>query len=195
MQAGDDPLAQVRVELLLELADQLVGRADQQPVEAALLVRAEGDLGDVHEVVVLLLDPALVARLRPAALVVLAVDVVLYAVGLLEAAAVADEEAGVAAVGEQHAPALLVRLGDQRLEVGRAVEHDGGLDRAGDPHHLEQVRGLAGVHRDRARPVLREVARHQRLAHALDVLLSAAFVVVEPVGLLDAMGGLRQHPR
>ena len=180
------------MQLVLELADQLVGRADQQPVEAALLVGGERDVGDVDEVVVLLLlDAALVARLRPAALVVLAVHVVLDAVGLLEAAAVADEEARVAAVGEQHAPALGVGVGDQRLDVRRALEHDGGVDRAAEPDDLEQVGGPAGVHGDGARAVLRDVAGLQRLAHALDVRLQRlALVVVEPFGLLDAVRGL-----
>ena len=64
---------------------ELLRRADQQAVEAAALVEGERDLGGVREVVLdLLLDAALVVGLRPAALVVPAVDVVLDAVGLLE---------------------------------------------------------------------------------------------------------------
>ncbi len=197
MQAAGDPLLQVRMKLRLELVDELVGRADQQPVEPAPLVGGERDVGDMDEVVVLLLlDPALVARLGPAALVVLAVDVVLDAVGLLEPAPVADEEARVAAVGEQHAPALGVRVGHQRLDVRGAVEHHRGLDGAAEPDDLEQVGGRAGVHGDGARPVLRDVSGLERLAHALDVALERlALVVVEPFGLFGTVRGLGEDRR
>src|SRR4051794_31108147 len=78
LDAAGQPLAQVGVQASLEVADQLVGAADQQPVEPLALVQPEGDLGRMDEVVVLLLVHApLVARLRPAALLVLAVDVIL----------------------------------------------------------------------------------------------------------------------
>src|SRR5215210_6415087 len=73
--AADEPLLQVRVQLGLEVPDRLLGPADQQPVEAAQLEEVKGRVGRMAEMVLdLLVDAALVARLRPAALVVLAVD-------------------------------------------------------------------------------------------------------------------------
>jgi O-succinylbenzoate synthase len=50
--AGDPPreaLLQIGVQLGLEVADELVGRADQQPVEAAALGERERDLGGVRD--------------------------------------------------------------------------------------------------------------------------------------------------
>ena len=77
--------AQVRVQPLLDLGHELLRRADDKVVERAPLEAREQRGERVREVVeLLLLDPALVARLRPAALVVLAVDVVLDPVDLLE---------------------------------------------------------------------------------------------------------------
>ena len=152
--AAGDALAQVGVQLGLELGDELVGRADQQPVEAAPLVELERDLGGVREVVLdLLVDAALVVGLRPAALVVAAVDVVLDPVGLLELVAVADEQAREPPVGEQHAPALGRAVVDERLHVRAVVEHHARLERVAQRHDLQQLRGLAGEHGDRARAV------------------------------------------
>src|SRR4051812_16696361 len=74
---------------------------ERGPLEA-LEQHAQG-AGDV--VVLLLLDRALVVGLRPAALVVLAVDVVLDAVGLLEAVGAAEEQPRGAAGDQQHPPA------------------------------------------------------------------------------------------
>src|SRR5205814_3762343 len=106
-QLVDDPLAQVGMQARLQLADELLRRTDQQPVDALALVGLEREVGRVAAVVLLLLlDPPLVARLRPAALLVLRVDEVFEALGLLEAVAGAGEEARDAPVGEQHHPAL-----------------------------------------------------------------------------------------
>src|SRR5262249_7058362 len=72
-----DPVAQIAVEVRGDLAAHLVRRADDESLHEALLEDPEELVGGVLQVVLgLLLDPALVSRLRPAALVVPAVDVV-----------------------------------------------------------------------------------------------------------------------
>jgi hypothetical protein len=63
-------------------------------------------------------------------------------------------------------------------------------------HDLEQVGRPARVHGDGARPVARDVAGGQRLPHALEVLLERlALVLLESVGILDAVRRLREHGR
>src|SRR5262249_59450342 len=96
--------------------------------------------------VLLLLDRALVVGLRPAALVVLAVDVVLDAVGLLEPLGSAEEQPGGAPRDEQDLPAAVLADRDERLDVRRAVERHALLARLAPAHDLEQPDGLAGEH-------------------------------------------------
>ena len=84
-----EPLPQVRVQVALELADGLVAARRSAGARSPRAFRRSNTTGRVLEVVAyVLLDRALVARLRPAALPVLRVDVVLDAVGLLERAGV-----------------------------------------------------------------------------------------------------------
>ena len=81
-----EPLAEVRMQTLLDLRRELVGRTDHELVERLPLEAREEHVERVAEVIeLLLLDPALEALLRPAALVVLAVDVVLDLVDLRRA--------------------------------------------------------------------------------------------------------------
>jgi hypothetical protein len=135
-------------------------------------------------VVLLLLDAALVAGLRPAALVVLAVDVVLDPVGLREVLAGTGEQARAAPVDEQDAPALGGPLLDQRLDEGPALDDHARAQRAAQGDDLEQPGRGAGVHRHRARAVGGDVVAVQHLAHALDVAAQGlALVVLEGPGL------------
>ena len=139
-------------------------------------------------------------------LVVLAMEVVLDAVGLLERLRGALEDPRRAAVDEQDAPALAVGLGDQRLDPGGAVDDHARVDGPAQRDDLEQPGGLAGEHRDAARAVLGDATALQRLAHALDVGLEPhVLVVVEAVAVLhlalrvvDHRGdrrGARRHRR
>ena len=150
-----EPLLQVGMQAALEVADGLVGGADQQVLEALALEQVEDDGGGVGEVVAdVLLDRALVAGLRPAALPVLGVDVVLDPVRLVELLGRAGEDAGDPAVGEQHAPEAARERLRERLDVRRGVDHHARLERAPDPHRLEQARGAAGEDGDRARALV-----------------------------------------
>ena len=93
-----DALAQVAVQRVLDLAAHLLGTADDQPLRDAALEELEELLPGVLDVVLrFFLDPALEARLRPAALVVPAVYVVDEADHL--AHAVADRRPGCARAG------------------------------------------------------------------------------------------------
>ena len=170
---------------------ELVGRADQQPVEAAPLEERERDGRRAGDVVLdLLVDAALVVGLRPAALLVAAVDVVLDPVGLHELVADAREQPRGAAVGEQHAPALGRAGVHERLDVRRVVEHHARVDRVAQGDDLEQVLGLAGEDGDGLRAVGGDVAG-EHLAHALEVdLQGTALPGLELAGVVDAAGGL-----
>jgi hypothetical protein len=92
-QAAGEALAQVGVQQPLERGDGLLGPADDDPRERLLVEPAAGGLGDVLEMVVdVLVDRALVAGLRPAALVVLAVRVALDERDLLQRVAGAVQQ-------------------------------------------------------------------------------------------------------
>ena len=179
-----EALLQVRVQLALEVADGLVGRADQELLEALALEQVEDDGGGVGEVVAdVLVDRALVARLRPAALLVLGVHAVLDPVGLLELLGRAGEDAGDPPVGEQHAPEPARERLRQRLDVRRVVDHHARLQRAPDPHRLEQARRAAGEDGDGAGAVVGDVGLLEHLAHGVDVGAQRHAVVVREVAV------------
>ncbi len=133
-------------------------------------------LGRVLQVVVLLLlDPALVARLRPAALVVLAEDHVVDLLDLAQALGGAAEDARVAAAHEGHAPALAALEPRQRPDERRAPDRHAAGHRPRQGEHLEQAGRVAGEDGHGLRPLGREVALQQR-RRALE-----AGVEVDPV--------------
>ena len=163
--------AQVRVQLLLDLADQLLRRADDEVVERLPLEAREQRVERVADVVeLLLLHRALVARLRPAALVVLA--------GACRPrcgrpppgpSAVADEDPRGPAVHEQHAPALAGPVAHERLDAGVVVDDRARLDRVrqrGRPRARRRARRRTRPARA-YRPTPRRAAQH--VAHPLDV--------------------------
>ena len=85
VQPPGEALAQVRVQVGLEVAGELLRGADEDPGRQIVLQVGEGDLGRVAQVVVgVLVDRALVVGLRPAALVVAAAQLVLDELDLLE---------------------------------------------------------------------------------------------------------------
>ena len=179
--------AQVRVEPLLDLGHELLGRADHEVVERRPLEAGEERVERVVQVVeLLLLHRPLVARLGPAALVVLAVHVVLDVVELLEPRRRAEEDPRRPAVDEQHAPARGGVRPHQRLDARVVVDDRARLDRVRQPDDLEHAGGTAGEHRQAVRSVGRDVRPAQHVAHALDVRAEReARLVVESVGLLD----------
>ena len=149
----------------LERGHDLPGPADDQPLERLLLEVTHQRVARVLEVVVLLLlNPALVARLRPATLVVLPEHLVVDLLDLSEALWRASQDARVPAVHERHAPALTP------LEPGQGTHQRGipdeNLVRDGtwQLQRLEEIRFLAAEHGDAVRSVggqfvLEEVAR------------------------------------
>jgi hypothetical protein len=188
------------VELRLEVGDHLARAADDQLLEGLPLEVAHERVAGVLEVVVLLLfDPALVARLRPAALVVLAEHVVVDLLDLAEAVGRAAEDARVAAVHERDAPALApCHAGQRAHERGAADGHLVG-DCSGQLHDLEELVLLAheqreGVGAVGGQVVLEEVARplERALERRLVVVLQALLLADAAVCLVDqgAHGGL-----
>ena len=196
--APGEPLAQVGVQLGLEVADELLRarrpaagrsrgacRARTPPRRCARGGRR-----------LLLLDAALVVRLRPAALVVAAVDVVLDPVGLLELVAVAGEQPRDAAVDEQHAPALgrRPRAPAARRTASRRAPRASSSGWRSDTTSSRSSGWQANTATARV-PLAGDVAA-EHLAHALDVgLQRLALVVLEVAGLLDRGGRPRSAPR
>src|SRR4051794_12334018 len=140
LDTADDTLLEVRMQLLTEVFEDGLRRADEQRVERAPLVPAQEFLGGVLQVVLcLLVDRALVARLRPAALVVAAVHLVVDASDLVEPIARPAEDAGYLAV-DQHDAVERGRLDlGERLDERRLVDHDRVVDAARQLDHLEQI--------------------------------------------------------
>ena len=104
---------------LLDHAPDLGRGEDGDGVEGACARAGRGAVGDVVDVVLrFLLDPALVAGLRPAALGVPAVDVVFDLADLDQAEVAAAEEAAVVAVDRGDAPGRAGQRLDQRLQGG-----------------------------------------------------------------------------
>ena len=194
--AARDPLAQIRVQLALELGQQVVRRADQDAIEPAVLVDVEGEVGGVGEVVLdLLLHRAIELRRRPALLLVLGVDVVDEAVGLLQRVAGADEQPRGAAVGDQHEPRLVGPVQHQRLDERGPVEHDLVLDRPSQADDLQQVRRPARVDGHGTGAVGGDVGQ-QHVADTLDVVTQRhSLVVREPVLGFDLVCRGGQHRR
>ena len=93
VQPAGEALAQVGMQVALEVAGELLRGADEDAPGRSSLQVGEGDLGRVAQVVVdVLVDRALVVGLRPAALVVAAAQLVLDELDLLERVAGAAEE-------------------------------------------------------------------------------------------------------
>src|SRR5215208_1967187 len=121
--APRQPFGEVAVQLRLEVGDHLARPAEDEPLERAPLEVLHQHLARVLEVVVLLLlDPALVARLGPAALIVLSEDEVVDLLDLPQAIGRAAEDARVAPVHERHAPALAARKPDERGDQRRTPD-------------------------------------------------------------------------
>jgi hypothetical protein len=191
--AGEQ-LAQVVVELLLEVGHDLTRTADDEPLERLPLEVAQQCVaGGLQVVVLLLLHAALVARLRPAALVVLAVHVVVDPLDLAKAVGAAAEDAGVAPVHERDAPALAPRDARQRPDQGRVADRDPVRHGARQLQGLEQVVPVAGEDCQGVGAVGLKVVLEER-PRPLEGGLEGGFVVMgEPVPLADAPLGLVQQ--
>ena len=117
--------AQVGGQRRLRGVPRLLRRAQDEAGGALRAQQPGGGLGDGLEVLVdVVLDGALVARLRPAALVVAPVHVALDERELLERVAPAHQQAREGAVDQQHGPGLAVGEARQRLDE-RGVGDDG----------------------------------------------------------------------
>ena len=160
--------------------------------------QVEDDRGGLREMVAdVLLDRALVAGLRPAALTVPGVDVVLDPVRLVELLGRAGEDAGDPAIGEQHAPQAARERLRERLDVRRAVDDHARLERPLDPDRLEQARGPAGEHGDRARALAGDARLLEHPADRVDVGAQGHPLVVRelPFVILHAMLRVVSAPR
>ena len=133
---ADDRLARLVRELALELRPRLLGGDDDQLRSAQPADLPVDLLGDLLQVVMdELLDVPLVARLRPAALVVAAGRVVVLLDDLLEPAGPQAVEVAALAADEDHQRALAAAdQRDERREVEAAVD----LDRIGDARAQRQ---------------------------------------------------------
>jgi hypothetical protein len=195
LDAAGEPLLEVLVELRLEVGGQLPGAADDQALERLLLEVPHQCVAGVLEVVVLLLlDPALVARLGPAALVVLPEDVVVDLLDLPEALGGAAEDAGVAAVHERHAPALAPLEPDERPHERRMADRHLVRHAAGQFQRLEQGRRLTGEEGDPVGAVGRQVVL-QEAAGALERGLEGHAILVREAVLVPEPALGRVHER
>ena len=142
----------------------------------------------------LLLDPALVAGLRPAALVVLAVDVVLHERDLGQVRARAAQQPGAPAVGEQHAPPVAAVQRGQRLDV-RALCHDRVVgDGLGELEDLEQPGARGREDREPVRAL--GVQRAELALDPREVLLERDALVARQALVVahEASGPVEQRP-
>src|SRR5687768_16277646 len=113
-------------------------------LEGTALEVAHQGLGGVLEMVrLLLLDATLEARLRPAALVVLAEDDVVDLLYLAQAVGRTLEDARVAAADESDEPAFTPLQAHQRADQRRVADRHLAADRTRQLQRLEQARGLA----------------------------------------------------
>ena len=175
---ADDRLARLVRELALELRPRLLGGDDDQLRPAQPADLPVDLLGDLLQVVVdELLDVPLVARLRPAALVVAAGCVVVLLDDLLEPAGAQAVEVAPLAADEDHQRALAAA--DQRDEW-REVEAAVDLDR---------IRN-ARAQRQRHPEVVQRAAEDGQAERAvavellLEVLAQPVAVAVQPLALL-----------
>src|SRR5215211_539319 len=107
LDAAGEPFLKVPMQLGLEVRDDLARPADDQALERTTLEVLHEGVGGVLQVVgLLLLDAALVASLRPPALVMLAEDCVVDLLNLSQPVGRASEDAYVAAAHQRDAPAL-----------------------------------------------------------------------------------------
>ena len=163
LDAAGQPVAQVAVQLRLEVRRHLARAADDQALEGPALEVAHERLARVLQVVVLLLlDATREARLGPAALVVLAEHGVVDLLDLTQAVGRAAEDAGVAPADERDAPALAALEPRERPDERRVADRDAVADRAGQLDRLEQVGGLAREQGDAMRALGGELALEER---------------------------------
>ena len=187
------------MQLRLEVGHHLARAAREQPLEGRPLEVLHQHVGRVLEVVVLLLlDAALVARLRQPALVVLAEDRVVDLVDLAHPVLGAAEDARGAPVHERDAPALAAGQARERRDQRRAPHGDAVGERARQLQRLEHAGRLGGEHRQRLSALGGQVALQQR-ARALQARAQCHAVVVRQlVVVADAAIGLveqRAHRR
>ena len=179
----------------LDVSGQLLGSSDQQAIEGRALEAPKELVGDALEVVCdLLLDAALVARLRPAALIVLAVDVIPDELYLLEVLGGAAQDAPDPAVDQQHAPAPARADLGEGLDERRVVDDHGRLDRTWELYDLEEAGRPAGEDREAVGALGREAPAAQVRAQPLEVLAQRDLVGVgELLGLDLALGLVEQR--
>jgi hypothetical protein len=187
----------------LELHDRLLRAAEQDAVERRALEAAEGHLGRALEVPAhLLVHAALVARLRPAALVVAAVHLVRDQRELRQLVGRPAQHARDLPVNDHDAPAPAHGQLGERLDERRVVDHGAGLDRPRQLDRLEQARRLAGEHREAVGAVGGEPV--EVAARALDVRAQRLLLVVAELvrdlarlalGLVDQRPGLGRARR
>ncbi len=131
---------------------RLVVGADHQVGERSPLVLAHQQVGGPLEVPLdFLLDGALEACLRPAALGVLVLDVGVDVVDLPQAGRPATQDAGRLPGHEQHAPVALILQADHRLEQRPLVDRDRGIDGVRQLDRDEGVKRVRRVHGQRTR--------------------------------------------
>jgi hypothetical protein len=182
LDAPGEPLLEVLVELGLEVSCHLPRAADDQALERLLLEVAHQRIARVLEVVVLLLlDPALVASLGPAALVVLAEDVVVDLLDLPEALGRAAEDAGVAPVHERNAPALAPLEPGKRSHQRRVADRHLVRHAARQLQRLEYGRGFACENRHPMGAVRGQVVLQEAAGALKRGLEGYAILVREPV--------------
>src|SRR5580765_832250 len=187
----DDGLPRLLRQDVLELRPRLLGGDDDQARPAQPAQALVDVLGDLLQVVVdELLDVPLVARLRPAALVVAARRLVVLVDDLLESAgAQAVEVAALAADEDDERSLPAPHQGDERLEVEAAADldrvRDAGAQRQRHPEVVERRAEDRQSERAVAVELLLEV-----IPQALDVLAQPLLALVRqlrPPGRLRAL--------
>ena len=176
---------------MLEVGHHLARPADDQPLERLALEVAQQRVAGVLQVVVLLLlDAALVARLRPAALVVLAGHVVVDPLDLAKAVGAAAEDARVAAVHERDAPALAARDAGERAHQRRVADRHPVRHARGSLSASNRSLGSLANTRERVGAVARQVVLEEGPGALQRGLQGGLVLVREPVPLADAALGL-----
>src|SRR5205807_1249880 len=167
-----EALPEVGVQVVEHPRQQLLGAPDHQALDPPLLVEIQEPGGDVAEVTVdVVLDVALVAGLAPAALVVPARDVGVPLVDdLLEGRLVPAKNPRPVALNERDADRPARDQDSQRLEVGRRLDGNRGVDRLRQLEDLEEVPGIRDEDGEAMIPVVPVRMLEEPGAQLLDVL-------------------------
>ena len=166
--ASDTP-SQVAGQCGFDRRPQLARGDDRHALERAAPMGARQEIGDVaHVGADLLLDATLEAGLRPPALGVPAVDILVEGGELDQRVSVAAKQPRRPPADHRHTPGLPSDRGDKRLEPRHRVDDGHRINGLGDPYDLEVIGADHGEDRQSPGVAHERRVRIEELLHAID---------------------------